>query len=330
MNNFIIKSISALVSVVKEEVIRKSMFLCLVLLFIIICQISYAENETDTPKEKSSVDITVDSYSQESSSAVSEQDRTADWEYFFKKINVDNNDMYMRLFEALNYRDYDITEFVKDMDKYGSDPILWLARKNASSGRLTIAEKTVKTVISAKKFPEGLPYAYELLGNIKLAQKKPEEASSAYKLAIKEGNKKMYPNLAFASIAAGDLQTVKGLIPKLMEIKNEDTSALETLIAFSRISNDEKLFRESIEGVSESNLATNPRVFLNVLTWLYKTGDSVDLLMADRLQRTYPKLLEEAIELLQKSGKPGDLKLAVIFQEKLNIMEANKGSGLAF
>jgi hypothetical protein len=282
-----------------------------------IYQILYAEMESSAPSD-GTLDITSLPYMNKDSPVTSERERIDAWEYFFEKIKISDDEMYMRLFEMLHYREYNIVEFAKETKKYGNNPILWLARKNAKSGRLTLAEKTVTTLIDTKSFPEGLSYAYELLGNIKLALNKPRESASAYRLAIKAGNVDVYSNLAFVSLASGDHQTVTKLIPELMKIKNEDTNALETLIAFSRITNDLKFFRESLEGVDESNLVANPRMFLNVLAWLLKTGDPADLLMADRLQKTYPEQLANVIKLLRISGKPNDLTLADVLQKQIS------------
>jgi tetratricopeptide (TPR) repeat protein len=288
-------------------------------LCFLVCQTLWAEKEPTTASGEM-LDITVTPHIKMNPVTAPRQEQSDAWDYFLKRTKIIDQEVPMHLFETLHYRKYNIIEFLEDMEKYGNNPLLWLARKNAASGRLAVAEKTVTTLLGMEGGIEagGIPYAYELLGNIKMTLKKFPEAASAYESAIKMGNVNVYEKMAFVSMVSGDHQTVAKLIPELMKIKNKNTSALNILISFSQITGNMKLFRESIEGVEESNLASDPRIFINVISGLLKTGNSADSLMADRMQQTYPRQLASAIELLRISGSPNDLTLADRLQKALD------------
>jgi tetratricopeptide (TPR) repeat protein len=217
------------------------------------------------------------------------------WIDVLQKTDIINNEIMMKFLEAINYKQFDITRYLNDQNKYDNNLLYWLALENMGVGQLREAETLIDAILNADETMNNRSEAYKSQGDIKILLKKTEEAMIAFENALAYGNKKVYPMLGLSYVLTNQDAKFEQILSELMKLKKQDTNALEALIAYSVKKRDAKLFKNIISELDNSQLACKETILSNAIGMLRMTGEKEDVSRADTLQKilTQSKLNSE-------------------------------------
>jgi tetratricopeptide (TPR) repeat protein len=227
--------------------------------------------------------------------------------------NPDDTEARLRLLQA--YREADMEneadKLSKEMlEEHPGDPYVIVGRGQtlAARGKISEAVRFLKSRARSDVEPDGRNVIYMVLGQILVDEKRFVEALriSDESLSLNPGNERLLFFKASVYERQGDFSNAEKIFRSLLEKSPEDAAVMNYL-GYMLVENNLKL--EDAGEFLEKAVSLDPynSAYQDSLGWLYfKLGRYEDarkhLLMADRIQKSDPVILEHLGDLYAKMG----------------------------